>query len=76
MLLNAHRLKVGPVEAFKEERYSHALGRNTVGRVSYGMWDHKTNTGFIDLDRVQEHAKNQAIKDAPAIPDGDKDWDL
>lgn len=75
MLLNEHRLKVGPVEAFKEERYSHALGRNTVGRVSYGMWDHKTNAGFIDLDRVREHQK-AAVKDAPAIPDGDKEWDL
>lgn len=77
MLLNEHRLKVGPVEAFKDERFSHALGRNTIGRVSYGMWDHKTCTGFLDMDKVLEHkARDERIKAAPPIADGDKEWDV
>jgi hypothetical protein len=43
------------------------------GTISYGMWDHRTNSGFLDPDKS---APKQEIREAPPIPDGDKDWDL
>ena len=80
MLLKANRLKVGPCEAFGEERFNHALKPNTLGKVSYGMWDHRTNTGYIAWEKLEEDAKHVTrpidVTPAPPIPDGDKEWDL
>jgi hypothetical protein len=68
-------LKCGPLEAFKEERFNHAISRKAGAgaNLSFGMWDHRTNTGWLDPDRAQP---KEDIKPAPAIPDGDKEWDL
>lgn len=76
MLLNAHHLKCGPLEAFKDSRVHHAISR-TDSKITYGFWDHQTNTGYLDLDQSQ--APKPEVKEilaAPPIPDGDKEWDL
>lgn len=77
MELNRLRLKAGPLEAFKDERFQHALSRTAsgvgAGTISYGMWDHRTNSGFVNPDVSQPKAE---VKPAPPIPDGDKEWDL
>ena len=46
MLANRHRLKIGPLEAFKDSRVHHALGR--VDKRSYGFWDHQTCIDFLN----------------------------
>ena len=68
MLLNHHRLKCGPLEAFQNERFHHALGR--VDRQSYGFWDHRSNTGYLEPDKVF----TVDVKPAPPIPEGDREW--
>lgn len=81
-LLRKLRLKVGPYESFKEESFQHALKPGTLGKVSYGMWDHHTNTGYINWDKVEgivpatKSPGTDNVRPAPPIPDGDKDWDL
>ena len=82
MLLKAHGLKCGPLEAFKDSRVNHALKPNTVGQVSYGMWNHEAagtgGSGYLDWDRLEAEAKRPAreVAPAPPIPDGSKEWDL
>ena len=83
MELKRLKLKCGPLEAFKEERVNHALKPGSIGNVSYGMWDHRTNSGYLDVDRLETHQKAAAartrtddIAPAPPIPDGNKDWDM
>ena len=77
MAVKAAGLKAGPLEAFKEERYQHAVAKSAApmasGTISYGMWDHRTHTGFLNPDISQP---KQEVKSAPPIPDGDKEWDL
>lgn len=73
MLLNQHGLKCGPLEAFRESRTHHALSR-TNGRLTFGLWDHQSNTGFLNPDGLVVPAKE--IKEAPPVADGDKEWDL
>jgi hypothetical protein len=77
MAVKAAGLKCGPLEAFKDERYCHALAKSAApmatGTISYGMWDHRTNTGFLNPDVSQPKTE---VKPAPPIPDGDKEWDL
>ena len=68
MLLNEHRLKCGPLEAFKDERFHHALGR--MDRQSYGMWDHKTGAGYLTPDKVFV----RQIAPAPPVPDDNPEW--
>jgi hypothetical protein len=78
MRLNELRLKVGPCEAFQDERFNHALKPGTLGNVSYGMWDHKTNTGYISWEKLEAHAgavKRIEVAPAPPIQDGNKEWD-
>jgi hypothetical protein len=77
LLLNKLRLKVGPCESFQDERFNHALKPGTIGNVSYGMWDHKTNSGYISWEKLQAHAgpKRIEVAPAPAIKDGNKEWD-
>jgi hypothetical protein len=77
LLLNELRLKVGPCEAFKDERFNHALKPGTLGNVSYGMWDHKTNTGYISWEKLESIGKPKPIEVTPAPPikDGNKEWD-
>jgi hypothetical protein len=70
MLLNRHRLKLGPLEAFKDSRVHHALG--VIDRQSYGFWDHQSNTGVLDPDK---HAPAPVeIPPAPPVPDTDPYW--
>jgi hypothetical protein len=79
MILKANNLRCGPLEAYRDSRTNHALGRNTVGRIVYGFWDHQTNTGYVDVELAHSHATKppaDPITPAPAIPDGDKEWDL
>jgi hypothetical protein len=83
MELKRLKLKCGPLEAFQESRFNHALRPGSIGNVSYGMWDHRTDTGYIDVDRLEAHQKASATKTrtdniapAPPIKDGDKDWDM
>jgi hypothetical protein len=78
LLLKKLRLKVGPCEAFQDERFNHALKPGTLGDVSYGMWDHKTNTGYISWEKIEAHtggAKHIEVTPAPPIKDGNKEWD-
>ena len=66
MRLNELRLKCGPLEAFKDSRVHHALKPGTIGNVSYGMWDHQTQTGYLEWDRIEADAKrDEALKNAP-----------
>jgi hypothetical protein len=60
MLLNKHHLKVGPLEAFKDERFHHALSRSN-SNISFGFWDHRTATGFLDMDN-QTFVKEEAAR--------------
>jgi hypothetical protein len=80
MAVKAAGLKCGPLEAFQDERFNHALSKGAVphghGTISFGMWDHRTNAGFLDPDRSQLKTELREIKPAPPIPDGDKEWDL
>jgi hypothetical protein len=78
MILKDHRLKAGPLEAFQDERFQHAVKPGTIGNVSFGMWDHKTNTGYINWDRVEAPPSPVPVNvlSAPPIPDGDKEWDM
>jgi hypothetical protein len=77
MLLRKLRLKVGPYETFKEDLFSHALKPGTIGNVSFGMWDHRTNTGYIEWDRYESIGKPKKIEVTPSPPikDGNKEWD-
>lgn len=85
MLLKANGLKAAPLEAFKDSRITHAIKPNTIGNVSYGMWDHRAEgtggSGFLNWERIEAdkdlvRAKERAIAPAPPIPDGNKDWDM
>lgn len=82
MLLTANGLKCGPLQSFKDARVHHAIKPNTLGNVSFGMWDHQTDTGFIDWDKLTEGTRRatppppREVVPAPPIPDGDKEWDL
>lgn len=69
MLLNRHRLKCGPLEAFKDSRVHHALGR--VDKRSYGFWDHQSGTGIL----TPEEPAPIEVKPAPPAPDSDE-WNL
>lgn len=63
MLLNKHHLKVGPLESFKDERFQHALSRSN-SNVSFGFWDHRTDSGFLDMDNQtfvkEDNARRQS----------------
>jgi hypothetical protein len=83
MLLKANGLKVAPLEAFKDSRVTHALKPNTLGNVSYGMWDHRAEpnggSGYLNWDLIERDMARKAVREiapAPPIPDGNKDWDL
>jgi hypothetical protein len=77
MAVKAAGLKAGPLEAFKDERFNHAVAKTAAGvssgAFSYGMWDHRTNSGFLDPERSKPKAE---VTPAPPIKDGDKEWDL
>jgi len=68
MLLNAHRLKCGPLEAFGEARTHHALGR--YDNKPYGFWDHQAAAGYLDID----HPIAVDVKPAPPVSDADREW--
>ena len=70
MLLNQHRLKCGPLEAFKDSRTHHALGR--YDNRPYGFWDHQSGCGYLDPDK----AMDRQIVPAPPVDDSDPDWKL
>jgi hypothetical protein len=72
MRLNEHRLKCGPLEAFKDSRVHHALKPGTIGNVSYGMWDHQTQTGYLEWDRIEaDQKREEALKNAAPRQSGD-----
>jgi hypothetical protein len=81
MLCRRLRLKVGPYETFKDEVFTHALRPGTQ-QASFGMWDHKTNSGYIAYEKLEAGAhlpraiSQDGIRPAPPIPDGDKEWDM
>jgi hypothetical protein len=68
MLLHEHRLKCGPLEAFDGERFHHAIGR--FDRQSYGFWDHRTQTGYLEPDKVFV----REVTPAPPVSDTDPEW--
>lgn len=77
MAVKAAGLKCGPLESFQDERYHHAIAKSAsgmaTGTISYGMWDHRTDAGWLDAERSAPKAE---VKPSPPIPDGDKEWDL
>lgn len=74
MVLNQHRLKVAPMESFGDERFNHAVARGAASSsFSYGMWCHRTDTGWVDPDALRP---KKEVTPAPPIPDGDKEWDV
>jgi hypothetical protein len=78
LILRQLRLKIGPYETFKDEIFTHALKPGTLGQVSYGMWDHKTGTGYISWEKIEAHTggpKHIEVTPAPPIKDGNKEWD-
>jgi hypothetical protein len=69
------KLYVGPFEGIHGDMVQHALSPSTHGRVSFGLWDHQGNVGFIDMDKVDAD-KARVIKPAPPIDGKSSEWDL
>jgi hypothetical protein len=68
MLVKQHRLKLGPLEGFKDSLVHHALGR--YDKRSYGFWDHQSCTGFLNPETPEEIE----VKPAPPVRADDPEW--
>jgi len=71
MLIKHHKLRLGPLEGYRDSLVHHALGR-TNGQ-SFGFWDHQANSGFLDMERGAA-PRAREIKPAPPVSDADPDW--
>ena len=68
MLVKKHGLKCAPLEAFQDERFNHAVSK-TNANISFGFWDHRTASGFLDMDSTIFRKEQEALKKA-------SEWDV